>query len=94
MTRRISHTRERTGVLIFVSLAERYARIIADEGIASKVDQREWQAAIDALTRQMRDGHMTDGFLAAIAACGEVLAHHAPPGKYPREELPDRLYLM
>jgi len=58
------------------------------------VDQREWQAAIDALTRQMRDGHMTDGFLAAIAACGEVLAQHAPPGKYPREELPDRLYLM
>ena len=94
MNRRISSTKERTGVLIFVSLAERYARIIADEGIAARVDQKEWQAAIDALTAQMGEGHVAEGFLAAIAACGEVLTRHAPPGEGPRQELPDRLYLM
>ena len=94
MTRRVSHTRGRTGVLIFVSLAERYARIIADEGVAAKVDQTEWQGAIDALTAQMREGHVAEGFLAAIAICGEVLACHAPPGAEPQAELPDRLYLI
>ena len=94
MARRVSQTKERTGVLIFVSLAERYARIIADEGIAAKVNQDEWQAAIDALTARMAKGQMAEGFLAAIAACGEVLARHASPGERPREELPDRLYLM
>ena len=94
MTRRISHTKDRTGVLIFVSLAERYARIIADEGIAATVKQEEWQGAIDALTAQMGAGRVADGFLAAIAACGDVLARHAPPADCPREELPDRLYLI
>ena len=94
LTRRISHTQGRTGVLIFVSLAERYARIIADEGIAAQVDQAAWQGAIDALTAQMREGHVAEGFLAAIAICGEVLARHAPPGGAPRAELPDRLYLI
>ena len=94
LTRRVSHTSGRTGVLIFVSLAEHYARIIADEGIAAKVDQKEWQGAIDALTAQMREGHVAEGFLAAIGACGEVLARHAPPGAQQQAELPDRLYLI
>ena len=94
MTRRVSRTKERTGVLIFVSLAERYARIIADEGIAAKVKQEEWQGALDALTREMSEGHVTNGFLAAVGACAEVLARHAPPADDPREELPDRLYLI
>lgn len=94
ITRRMSRTQGRTGVLVFVSLAERYARIIADEGVAAKVDQKEWQAAIDALTGQMREGHVAEGLLAGIEACGEVLARHAPPGDGPRGDLPDRLYLI
>jgi len=47
VVRGISRTKNRTGVLIFVSLAERYARIIADDGIAEKVHGSEWQAAIE-----------------------------------------------
>jgi putative membrane protein len=91
--RGISHTRNRTGVLIFVSLAEHYARIIADEGIAAKVPAAEWQAAIDALTAHMHAGQVATGFCAAIARCGEVLAQHAPPDGS-SNELPDRLYIM
>jgi putative membrane protein len=91
--RHVSHTAKRTGVLIFVSLAERYARIIADEGIATKVPNAEWQAAIDALTGHMRDGRIAAGFVAAIERCGAVLAEHAPPDGSPNE-LPDRLYVM
>src|SRR5262245_1032052 len=47
--RGLTRTRDRTGVLIFVSLAERYARIVADEGIAAKVSDAEWQEAVDTL---------------------------------------------
>jgi putative membrane protein len=93
MIRSVSHTKDRTGILIFVSLAEHYARIIADEGIAAKVPAAEWQAAIDALTAHMRDSQIAAGFTAAIARCGEVLAQHAPPNGSPNE-LPDRLYIM
>ena len=91
--RHVGHTAKRTGVLIFVSLAERYARIIADEGIAAKVPNAEWQAAIDALTSHMRDGRIAAGFIAAIERCGAVLAQHAPPDGSPNV-LPDRLYVM
>jgi putative membrane protein len=91
--RHVSHTAKRTGVLIFVSLAEHYARIVADEGIAAKVPQTEWQAAIDALTHHMHDGRIAAGFLAAIERCGAVLAAHAPPDGSPNV-LPDRLYVM
>jgi putative membrane protein len=91
--RRIANTKNRCGVLVFVSLAERYARIIADEGIAQKVPNAEWQAAIDALTGHMRDGRIAAGFTAAIERCGAVLATHAPPDGSPNT-LPDRLYVM
>jgi putative membrane protein len=93
VVRRIAHTKNRSGVLIFVSLAERYARIIADDGIAEKVHGSEWQAAIDALVGHMRDGRIAQGFVAAIERCGAVLATHAPPDGSVNE-LPDRLYVM
>ena len=91
--RGITRTKNRSGVLIFVSLAEHYARIIADEGIAAKVGNAEWQAAIDALTAHMRDGRIAAGFTAAIERCSAVLAAHAPPDGSPNE-LPDRLYVI
>lgn len=92
VVRGITRTKNRNGVLIFVSLAERYARIIADEGIAAKVHNAEWQAAIDALTGHMRDGRIAAGLTAAIERCGAVLATHAPPDGSPNT-LPDRLYV-
>ena len=94
VSRGIARTPERTGILIFVSLAERYARIIADEGIASRVPQAEWQGAIDALTAHMRDGRIADGFITAIDRCGTVLAAHFPATGPARSALPDRIYLI
>ena len=85
---------DRTGILIFVSLAERYARIIADDGIAARVPQSEWQAAVDALIAHMRDGRIADGFVAAIELCGSELARHFPRTETSRDELPDRIYLI
>ena len=92
--RDLARKADRTGILIFVSLAERYARIIADEGISARVPQSEWQAAVDALVAHMRDGRIADGFVAAIDACGNVLARHFPPTGSSRDELPDRIYVI
>ena len=91
--RRVAHTKNRMGVLIFVSLGERYARIIADEGLAQKVHNAQWQAAIDVLTGHMRDGRIVEGFSAAIERCVAVLAAHAPPDGS-ADALPDRLYVI
>jgi putative membrane protein len=93
VVRRVAHTKNRCGILIFVSLAEHYARIIADDGIAQKVPSAEWQAAIEVLASHMRSGDIAAGFTAAIERCGAVLAAHAPPDGS-ANELPDRLYVM
>jgi putative membrane protein len=91
--RRVAHTKNRCGILIFVSLAEHYARIIADEGIAQKVPTADWQTAVDTLVAHMRSGDIAAGFTAAIERCSAVLAAHAPPDGSPNE-LPDRLYVI
>jgi len=86
-------TQARTGVLIFASLAERYAEIIADAGINEKVTQEVWNSAVAALTSAIRYGQVGAGFVAAIAQCGAVLAEHfpLPPGSRNPNELPDKL---
>ena len=92
--RGISRKKERTGILIFVSLAERYARIIADDGIAARVPQAEWQGAVDALVAHCSSGRIADGFISAIDACAAVLATHFPRTAGSHDELPDRIYVI
>jgi putative membrane protein len=91
--RRVARTKNRMGVLIFVSFGEHYARIIADEGLTQKVPNAEWQAAIDTLTSHLHDGRIVEGFSAAIERCTAVLATHAPPDGS-ADGLPDRLYVI
>ena len=85
---------DRTGILIFVSLSERYARIVADDGISARVPQSQWQAAVDALIAHMRDGRIADGFVAAVDLCGNELARNFPRTEPHRDNLPDRIYVI
>jgi putative membrane protein len=93
-TRSVSRKDDRSGILIFVSLAEHYARIIADDGIDARVPQPHWQAAVDALIAHARDDRVADGFIAAIEMCGAVLAEHFPGTDGRPNELPDRIYFI
>lgn len=93
INRGIGRTADRRGILIFVSLAERYARIIPDGDIATQVPQSKWQSAIDDLVVHMRDGRIADGFVNAINVCGDELASNFPR-TVPKNFLPDRLYLV
>jgi putative membrane protein len=84
-------TEQRTGVLIFVSVAERYAEIVADAGIDRKVEPGAWDAPIRALIGAIKEGRPADGFVAAIEQCARVLAVHFPPGALNRNELPNTI---
>src|SRR3974377_90272 len=77
--RGIARKKERSGILIFVSLAEHYARIIADEGIAARVPQSEWQEAVDVLVAHTRSGRIADGFITAIEKSGKGLPMNFSP---------------
>jgi putative membrane protein len=87
----LDRTEQRTGVLIFASVAERYAEIVADAGINSKVAPEVWQIAVDTLVSAVKDDRPGDGFVAAIEQCGAVLAQHFPPGATNPDELPNKL---
>ena len=84
-------TEQRTGVLIFASVAERYAEIVADSGINDKVSPDAWTGAIAAMISAIRDGRPGDGFVAAVELCGAELARHFPPGALNPDELPNRV---
>jgi putative membrane protein len=84
----------RTGVLIYVSVAERYAEIIADTGIDKVVPKGTWQAIIDDLTSRLSEGRPGDGFVEAIERVGALLSKHFPPGTRDPNELPNHLIII
>ena len=87
-------TAGRTGVLIFVSVAERYAEILADKGIHTKVQPAEWQSIVDELTAAIGAHRTADGFVAAINRTGVLLAKHFPPGTHDPHSLPNHLIVL
>jgi putative membrane protein len=94
LARGVSRTKDRSGILIFVCLGERYARIIADSGIAARVPDTAWREAVDRLTAEIRAGRIADGFVAAVGACGRILGREFPARTDHANELPDRIYLL
>lgn len=89
----LHHTEAGTGMLIFVSEAERYVEIIVDRGISSRIDDGAWQALVDVFTAEVRRGRTLEGFLGCIRGCGELLQQHVP-ATHERNELPNRLIVL
>lgn len=87
----LDQTRGRTGILLFVSAAERYVEILADRGIDEKLAPGSWTGIVADFTRHVRAGRTADGFLAALSACGAHLIAHFPRAADDRNELPDVL---
>lgn len=87
-------TTGRTGVLIFVSVAERYAEVLADIGIDTKVPKGTWQRIVDDLTAEIAAGRAAKGFVSAVTAAGQHLAAHFPPGALDPNELPNHLIVL
>ena len=84
-------THGRTGVLIYLSLAEHRAEIVADEAIASQVAPEVWGEAMATLISAIRSGHAAQGLIGAVEQVGAVLAAHFPRAEDDINELPDRL---
>jgi putative membrane protein len=87
-------TRERTGVLIFAALAEHRVEVIADEGVHAAAPSGVWDEVVADLVAGLKRGAVADGFVAAVARAGAILAVHAPPRPDDRNELPDGLTVL
>ncbi len=91
LARNVHVTVARTGVLVFVSLAERYAEVVADAGIDARVGQHVWDGVVRELTAHAGDDRLADGFVHAVEAFVAVLAEHFPPTPDDINELDDHL---
>lgn len=89
----LQRTEGATGVLIFVSEAERYVTILADEGIARHLDERARAELVAKLAEQVGEGRTLQGFVECIDACGELLSQAVPPTQR-RNQLPNRLVIL
>ena len=81
----------RTGILIYLSLAEHRAEIVADEAIVAVTTPETWGEAMTALLTEVKAGRPGEGIAAAVALIGAVLAEHFPKSGGDTNEIPDKL---
>jgi len=85
-------TRDRTGILLFLSLLERRVLVLGDAGINAKVKQEEWQDVVATVIAGIRSGSPVDGLVNAIQKCGALLERSGVSIRADdRDELPDTL---
>lgn len=84
-------THGRTGILIYLSMAEHRAEIVADEAITGQVNPEVWGHAMASMITEIAQGRVADGMIAAVREVGVVLAEHFPRAENDVNELPDRL---
>lgn len=87
-------TKERTGILIFISCMEHEVRILADKGISSKIDQSVWNALAEKIAASVKEGNTAAALIETIGECGIILAEHFPAGPDNANELVDGLVLL
>ncbi len=87
-------THGRTGVLIYLSMREHRAEIVADEAIAALVPAEVWGVAMADMLVEIRQGCTAKGLAAGVRDVGKVLAEHFPRAEDDVNELPDRLIVL
>lgn len=89
----LHHTSGESGILIFVSEAERYVEIIADRGIARLVAPGHWQTLVDEFIEAVKQGRTFAGFENCLRGCGDILIEKLP-ATHARDELPNHLIVI
>jgi putative membrane protein len=87
----VGGTEGNTGVLLYVSLMEHRAVVLADHAIAEKVDEQVWQELVDLMIQGVKRGDLAEGMTQAIKRCGEILSPHFPIAEGDVNELRDHL---
>lgn len=86
-TERLYETKEDNGILLFISVFEKKAWILADSGINERIDQAVWQEIVDTLTAEIRKNNRGDGICMAIERIGAILKDHFPYKRNDTDEL-------
>jgi putative membrane protein len=92
--RGLTATRDRTGVLIYVALAERYAEIITDTGISAVIDNDTWRQQMSDLIAAIGRGELAQGLADTVHQTARVLAPHFPPRSNDSDELDNKVVVI
>ena len=90
---KINRTQHGTGILIFVSVMERKAVILADEAINGKLPPETWNKVLGQLGEQLNKGQWAAGFTEAIKSCGKHLGEHFPHTDVGHNQLKNHLVI-
>lgn len=89
----LNKTQDATGILLFLSFAERRAVVLADKSIAAKLSPDTWQKVLTLMIDGARERDVAGGLVRAINACGELVRPHFPIQANDRNELKDALVI-
>jgi putative membrane protein len=85
----LHHTRDKSGILILLSLFEHRVYVLADRGINDVVPLDTWDGIVDTITTGIHRGETCDALCAAIESCGQLLENHFPVKEDDSDELPN-----
>jgi uncharacterized membrane protein len=91
---RVWDTHNNSGVLIYVLLADHAIEIVADRGIAAKIDDSQWKSICIQMQTRFSAGEFESGAIDGVNAVSNLLAQHFPPVAGHSNELPDRPVLL
>jgi len=91
---RVWDTEDNCGILIYLNLADHKVEIMADRGIAKKIQAEEWQAVCQTMTRDFAAGRRNDSILAALEQLNQLLAQRAPASGPRTNQLPDQPLIL
>lgn len=72
----VFHTRDRTGILLFLSQFEHRVIVIGDSGINRQVEQGQWDGIVKTVAAGIRAGRPGEALVEGIRQCGELLERH------------------
>lgn len=91
LAQNVHRTEKRTGILLFISLTERYAEIIADTKISKKVPPQTWNEIVASMIEKARQNDVTGAYIVAIEKSGNILSEYFPAKEHIANELPDHI---
>ena len=91
---RVWDTETNSGVLIYLLLVDHKVEIVADRGIAAKVEQSEWESICREMEQAFRSGNFKAGSMLGVQRISALLARHFPAGTRNPNELPNKPFIL
>lgn len=90
----VYNTKDRTGILIFISILEKRVELLADSGINEKIPPEKWQSIVDNIIQGIKKKNITSHLIKSINDCGELLTQHFPIQPDDINELSDEIDIL